>query len=91
MIGDDPNLVVAGDTNPLFDPRAQRLAPTYVKNSFNHFNGGGQNVLYRAGHARWTKKPTVGVGGDHIYQAGDRTDYVGDEAPVGATDSFLIP
>jgi hypothetical protein len=91
MIGNVPRLAVLADTNPLFDPLVRRLAPSYTKNSFSHSEGAGQNVLFRDGSARWEKEPTVGVAGDHIYQAGDRTRYQGDELPVGETDSFLIP
>lgn len=90
-IGTAARMAVLADTNPLFDPLVRRLAPSYVKNSFTHSEGAGQNVLFRDGSARWEKEPTVGVAGDHIYQAGDRTRYDGDEMPVGETDSFLIP
>jgi hypothetical protein len=84
-------LAVLADTNPLFDPLVRRLAPSYTRNSFTHSEGAGQNVLYRDGSARWEREPTVGVAGDHIYRAGDRTRYNGDELPVAETDSFLIP
>jgi len=89
--GSDPRLVIMGDTNPLFDPAALRLAGTYPENSFSHQGGAGQNVLRLGGNIQWTAVPTVGVDGDHIYLAGDRTRYQGTERPVCATDSFLIP
>lgn len=90
-IANVPGMAVLADTNPLFDPLVRKLAPSYPTNSFSHAEGAGQNVLFRDGSARWEKKPTVGVGGDHIYKAGDRTRYTGTETPVAATDSFLIP
>lgn len=90
-LSDAPRMAVLADTNPLFDPLVRRLAPSYPRNSFSHAEGAGQNVLFRDGSARWEKEPTVGVSGDHIYQAGDRTRYTGTETPVGETDSFLIP
>src|SRR5262249_31754038 len=36
------------------------------ENSTNHGTA-GQNVLFVGGNVRWCVRPTVGMGGDHIY------------------------
>lgn len=85
-------MVYIGDANPLFSGRvAHVLDPLGVENSFSHEANAGQNVLSLDGHVGWVTRPTVGVGGDHIYQAGTLKRYVGTELPQGATDTFLVP
>ena len=58
--------------------------------SDNH-NKTGQNVLYMDYHVAWADNPNVGVNGDNIYLVNGVTNYLGDEAPADATDTFLLP
>jgi prepilin-type processing-associated H-X9-DG protein len=80
------------DKNPLFRSGVvHTVEAPMALNSMAHGSDGGQNVLFVDGHVRWEQKPTVGVAGDHIYLAGNRTEYAGTEPPTCATDTFLIP
>jgi len=85
-------MVLLADPNPLFDSRAagRRINPyNDVGNSFAHENGAGQNAVYVSGRGGWFTEPTIGVGSDHIYQAGELVYYEGTEEPVSDEDTFL--
>jgi hypothetical protein len=85
-------MVYVGDANPFFAGRmAHVLDPSGVENSSSHEANAGQNVLALDGQVAWVTRPTVGVAGDHIYQAGTLKRYVGTELPQGPTDTFLVP
>lgn len=83
-------MAILADRNPLFTAGRLRKDRMSRAVSENHART-GQNVLYLDMHVDWTTRPDVGVMGDNIYLSGTRREYVGDEAPVGPTDSFLLP
>jgi hypothetical protein len=84
-------LAFLSDQNPLFDGgRFHPPRPSMI-NSRAHGEGKGQNVAYVDGSVSWAKIPTVGIGGDDIFRAGNITRYTGTEAPQSDCDSFLIP
>lgn len=79
------------DANPLFEGGKFHAVDPLLTNSRNHNGGRGQNVLYLAGHAKWTKNPNCGVRGDNIWQAGTLRHYRGTEKQTCAEDAFLVP
>ena len=83
-------MVILADSNPLFTGGHFHPSRIGTALSDNH-EGRGQNVLYLDNHVRWANTPTVGVGGNNIYLAEGVYQYRGDEAPVSATDTFLLP
>jgi hypothetical protein len=72
-----------GDYQPLL---ADRPSDSGAGNSANH-GGGGQNVLYIGGHARWTTDRNAGAGRDDIFlnRLNER------QAGLGPTDTVLGP
>ncbi len=86
------SMAILADQSPVFDQRQTRgpARPDADANSHNHGQT-GQNVLYLDMHVAWVKTPDAGVMGDNIYLARGVTTYDGDEAPVGPTDTFLLP
>ena len=87
----DPNMVIVGDANPLFDTDVVQSLLGGPINSSVHGKAAGQNVLYVSGRVVFAKESTCGVQGDDIWRAGDLTKYTGTEVPQCATDTFLIP
>ena len=87
----DPNMVIVGDANPLFDPDVVQELLGGPINSNVHGRAAGQNVLYVTGRVVFAKESTCGVQGDDIWRAGDLTKYTGTEVPQCATDTFLVP
>lgn len=83
------NLAVMADSNPVFS--GGRIRPERAGTCSDNHGGGGQNVLYATGDVRWCGTSAAGVDGDDIYLAGSLRRYNGDEAPIGPTDSFLLP
>jgi prepilin-type processing-associated H-X9-DG protein len=59
----DASVAIAADMNP------GNQNSKAVKNSLNH-QGDGQNVGFADGHAEFTRTPTCGENGDHIYNTG---------------------
>lgn len=51
----------------------------------------GQSVLYLDMHVEFQPGADVGVDGNNIFLADGIYDYQGDERPVHATDTFLLP
>jgi hypothetical protein len=82
---------IAADSNPYFQDGAFHGDLPWPYNSSDHGANAGQVVARSDGSSTWQTSPHCGIGGDNIYQAGDRTIYFGSEQPVGGTDSFLIP
>jgi hypothetical protein len=90
----NPRMALLADRNPLFDGRAvHRLSPYEEDkaNSAAHGDAAGQNAVFVDGHYDWFTRPTIGVGGDNIYRAGQLTRHEGTEEPVCDTDTFLVP
>ncbi|MBI4578636.1 MAG: hypothetical protein HY718_02985 [Planctomycetes bacterium] len=86
-------MVLAGDSNPLFNGRSVVQLNPYDENSGNSpaHGGTGQCVVYVTGSAGWFQQPTVGVDHDNIYRAGRLLHYQGTEIPLFPTDTFVIP
>jgi len=84
------SMAILADKNPLFAAGRLRKDRLNRAVSENHSHT-GQNVLYLDMHVDWATGPDVGVMGDNIFLSGARHEYVGDEGPVGPTDSFLLP
>jgi prepilin-type processing-associated H-X9-DG protein len=91
LSGRQSQMAVLADCTPVFDGALFRRSCANDQAVSPNHNGAGQNVLYLDWHVTWADKPTVGVNGDNIYLARGIFDYRGDEAPVDATDSFLLP
>ena len=92
--GHNRQMVLAADRNPLFDSNLPSQASPFDDESTNsmvHDNGAGQNAIYACGQGTWASSPTIGVERDNIYRAGRLSRYQGTEAPVCATDTFLVP
>ncbi len=96
MSQDNPDLVILGDDNPLFDNGrplfdvavdALGFRRTAERNSQAH-RGAGQNVLMLDGRTKWLTSPLVG--GDNIWTLDQVQHYTGHEGPAGATDSHLL-
>jgi len=83
-------MAILADATPVFDGGRFRKDRVRLATSDNHAHT-GQNVLYRDMHAAWATRADVGINGDNIYLAGNRFFYRGDEEPVDAFDSFLLP
>ncbi|MCY2927289.1 MAG: hypothetical protein NT031_18015, partial [Planctomycetota bacterium] len=83
------DLAIMADSNPVFS--GNRICNDRAGTCSDNHGGGGQNVLYAAGGVRWRTDSAAGVDGDDIYLAGNLRQYNGDEAPIGPTDSFLLP
>jgi hypothetical protein len=84
------DMAIMADETPLFAGGRFHPERLNTPRSLNH-GGRGQNVLYLDMHVQWAGSPNVGVDGDHIYLVKGITNYRGDEAPAGPTDSFLLP
>lgn len=90
MTGVAESMAILADNTPVF--RDGRFLRDRVRASASDNHGGtGQNVLYLDMHVEWAKKASVGVLGNNIYLAEGIYEYRGDEAPVGPTDTFLLP
>ena len=97
MRGNDLNLAavsdkmaILSDATPLFENGRFQPDRMAKANSKNH-NGDGQNVLYLNGHVDWRTQAQVGVQGNNIFLAEGIYKYQGNERPVSATDTFLLP
>ncbi len=90
-LNDAVHIPIVADENPLFvGRRFNRLPNPLEANSLAH-RGTGQNVLLNDGRVVWIVPPVYDPYRDNIYTAGQATDYEGTEAPVCATDAFLVP
>jgi hypothetical protein len=81
---------LAGDLNPLF-PQGRVASPWDDSANSPAHRGHGQNVLFTDGSAEFLRSPQLRET-DNIWRAEHKVEtYTGTEAPVSATDSFLIP
>lgn len=81
-------MAILADATPFY--REGRFDTSGGSVSSNHAST-GQNILYLDGHVGWARLSQAGLNGNHIYLAEGIYDYRGDETPVSATDSFLLP
>ena len=85
------SLPFISDANPLFDGwRFHADVDPETANTTAHRRA-GQNVLAFDGTVAWLTSPTLGPGGDNIWQAGNIRRYQGHETPTSSTDAFLVP
>jgi hypothetical protein len=83
-------MVILADSTPFFGNGQLQADQAASAASENH-NRTGQNVLYLDMHVAWAKDPSAGVNGNNIFLAEGIYNYRGDETPVDATDTFLLP
>ena len=96
-LGDNPDLPVLGDDNPLFDnglplfavTRSLGLSDPAQANSRAH-GGAGQNILTIRGNVKWITSPNAGIDGDNIWTLRGVSEYTGREGPRSSTDSHLL-
>ena len=82
---------IVADENPLFVGRQFHKLPNPLEANSPAHRGTGQNVLLSNGRVVWIALPVYDPYRDNIYTAGEATVYEGTEAPVSATDAFLVP
>ncbi len=94
-LGDNPELPIFADDNPLFDNGTPRLDIRKLWKDAEEMNspahrGAGQNVLSLGGHVRWTRTPHAGIDKDNIWTLNAVSDYTGREGPTTDTDAHLL-
>ena len=89
-VGVTSSMAILADETPVFrDGRFLRGRVRAVAGD-NH-DATGQNVLYLDMHVEYQSGANVGVNGNNIFLIDGIFDYRGDETPVHATDTFLLP
>ncbi len=83
------DFAIMADATPVFHNGV--FDPVCAQGGTSRNHGKGQNVLYLDSTVRWADSCTVGVKNDNIWLVDGVWDYKGDEAPISATDSFLLP
>lgn len=83
-------MAILADHTPVFRNGRFLRARVRALASDNH-DATGQNVLYLDMHVEWKEQADAGVRGNNIFLREGTFEYRGDEAPLNATDSFLLP
>jgi hypothetical protein len=82
-------MAILADATPIF--RNGRFQPGLLQMNSDNHGGRGQAVLYLDNHVEWKDRPTAGVQNNQIFLAEGIYQYCGEEKPVSATDTFLLP
>lgn len=92
---DEKQMAILADDTPLFHDAAihgELIQPERAQAavSENHRRT-GQNVLYMDSRAGWSPSPAAGVRGNNIYIIDGKYEYLGNEKPDNASETFLLP